>query len=120
MKTTLITLLAIFGLIALFIASFPFIRGQGKYILTVSPEGRTVTVNRTDKDVHGGPFSLRADVASGVYTLGTGDDTKGIYTVTFHDTTICPGQFTLTIGKTTLDIMPARIIFDQKEEKWKK
>ena len=119
MKTKYITLLAILGVITMCIAAIRAVRGQGEYILTVSSE-RAVTITRTDKELHGGPFSLRADVASGTYTLGTVDDTNGIYTVTFYDNTMRPGRFTLTIGESSLDIMPARIIFDQKEEKWHK
>ncbi|MGD9872723.1 MAG: hypothetical protein AB7T27_00500 [Kiritimatiellia bacterium] len=118
MKTKYITLLAILGVIAMFIAAIRAVRGQGEYILTVSSEG-AVTVTRTDKELHGGPFGLRADVASGTYILGTEDDAKGIYTVTFVDTTRRPGRVTLSICGSTLDIMPAGITFDQKKEVWK-
>ena len=119
MKKTIIALLLTIAVVVLAIETLRAVRGQGEYILTVSPKG-TVTVTRTDKELHGGPFSLRAAVASGTYTLGTADDSKGIYTVTFYDNTMRPGRYTLAIGESTMDIMEARIFVDQKEEKWKK
>lgn len=99
--------------------SLQSLRGRGEYTLVVLSGGATV-VNRTDNNAHSGPFNLRTNIVPGTYTLGSEDDAKGIYTITFRDTTRRPGRFTLSIGNSTLDIMEARIFFDQKEAMWQK
>ncbi|MBI3985579.1 MAG: hypothetical protein HY343_01550 [Lentisphaerae bacterium] len=119
MKKTIIALLLALAMIAMVIAAIRVLRGRGEYALLVSPDG-TVTVSRTDNNARGGPFTLSTIIAPGTYILGSEDDAKDIYTVTFYDTTRRPGRFTLFIGNSTLDIMEARIIFDQKEEMWHK
>ena len=118
-KAIILALLMIAAGIALSLWAFQALRGRGEYTLSVSSE-RTVVVNRTDNNAHSGPFTLRANIEPGRYTPGSEDDSKGIYTITFCDTTRRPGHFTLSIGNSTLDIMEARIIFDQKDVTWQK
>ena len=118
-KAIILVLLMVASGVALSLWALQALRGRGEYTLSVSSE-RTVVVNRTDNNAHSGPFNLHANIQPGRYTLGSEDDSKGIYTITFFDTTRRPGHFTLSIGNSTLDIMEARIIFDQKEVTWQK
>ena len=107
------------AIIAVGIFAFLELRGKGEYVLNVSPDG-DVVVTRTDNNSRGGPFRLRQNITPGTYTLGSEDDSKGIYTVTFSDTKMLPGWFILAIGKSSLEIKDSRIYFDLKESKWQK
>jgi hypothetical protein len=113
----IINSLVTLAIVAVGIFAFLELRGQGDYVLRVSPTGNLV-IQRTDNATHGGPFRLRGTVEPGTYILGSEDDSKGIYTVTFHNTMRRPGWFILAIGKSSLDIKESRILFDLKEEKW--
>ncbi len=115
----LVSAAVIAGIIAAVRVLYPAMRGQGGYIVSVSPDGNVV-VSRTDNNARGGPFRLRGNVAPGTYTLGSADDARGIYTVRFFDTTRLPGRFTLAIAGSTLDIMEARIIVDEEEKQWQR
>jgi hypothetical protein len=83
----------------------------------VSNEG-TVFVNRTDTNSRCEPFTIDKRIKPGAYKLGSADDSKGIYTIMFSDTTILPGRFKIAIGEMEIDIMPHRIVIDGNELKW--
>lgn len=99
--------------------AFLGLRGKGEYILHVSPAG-DVIVTRTDDSTRGGPFHLRENITPGTYKLGSEDDSKGEYTVTFHDTKKLPGWFILAIGKSSLEIKESLIYFDLQKYQWQK
>lgn len=111
-------LVVVMACILIAIDAFLALRGKGEYILQVTLSG-TVIITRTDNGMMGGPFPLKEKVPSGSYILGKDDD-KEIYNVQFIDITRRPGRFTISIGESIIDIMPARIIFDNVETQWKR
>ena len=107
-------------LLALICTGFLFnaIRGTGEYIMSVSKRG-SIDIRRTDNGQIAGPFLVLGQVSQGTYRLGTDDDSTGVYDVTFKDQTRRPGRFTLAVGGSMLDIMPARIVFNKTEQRWR-
>ena len=96
---------------------FNAVRGTGEYIMFVS-KGGSIDIRRTDNGQMAGPFLVLGQVSQGIYRLGSEDDSTGVYTVTFKDQTRRPGRFTLAVGGSMLDIMPARIVFNKTEHQW--
>lgn len=81
-------------------------------------KGGSIDIRRTDNGQIAGPFLVLGQVSQGIYRLGSNNDSTGVYNVTFKDQTRRPGRFTLAVGGSMLDIMPARIGFNKAEHQW--
>ena len=81
-------------------------------------QGGSIEIRRTDNGQTAGPFLVIGHVSQGTYRVGSADDSTGVYKVTFKDQTRRPGRFALAVGDSLLDIMPARIVFNNVEHQW--
>lgn len=117
MKKIIGVFLVILATLAFTVVSIRTLRHYGEFVIHIS-NGGSIVVDRTDCNAFCGPFNVSNTVASGVYILGSCDDSKGVYTVIFRDTTRLPGRFTISIAGSTMDIMSRGVIFDKKEVQW--
>jgi len=91
------------------------------YRMVIEPEdgGAVVRFVRPDEKLESPPFRVAVEV-DGPQEIVLDRELKQVPVgkVEFSDTTLLPGRFTIQLGESVLDVMPARINVDGKDYSW--